>query len=75
MTIHEFDFDALNPAFSDLGAIIDEVDEYIEELDTELLEGDFDDETNYMDEDGLWDADDEDVEPAGLDFSMYLDYD
>lgn len=66
----DFDFDALNPAFSDLGA-------EIPELDMELMEGDFDDETDFLDEDSIFDADEdevEDPEPSD-DFPMYLEYD
>lgn len=63
-----FDFDALNPAFTDF-------ESEIPELDMELLEGEFEDETDYMDENGLWDADDEEVEEPDGDFPMYLEYD
>lgn len=60
------DFDALNPSFSDLGAFIDEVDEIIEELETELLEGTFDDETDYADGDGIFGGDEDEVTDCEL---------
>jgi len=74
----DFDFDALNPAFADLGAIIDEVDEYIEELDMELMEGETEDDLDgYYDENGVWRGDSDEVddpEPSD-DFPMWMEYD
>ena len=63
----DFDFDALNPAFQDMEA-------EFPELDMELMEGDFDDETDDLDEDGIFDADEDEVEDPDDDFPEMLEY-
>lgn len=50
-----FDFDALNPAFTDF-------ESEVPELDMELMDLDVDDETDYFDRDGVFDADADEVE-------------